>query len=393
MRVARPSSLLPRAAGLRAWRRALLPASVIALGAWSSSCSPAGFASDAIVASVRIFATSADKPYAQPGDTVTLSVLAFDGRSAAQRTDPMNVSWLPIACENPLNDAYYNCFTQPELGFVPEGGIPLPPSDAGATGDASSDAGPPVACSGLDPDAGIPTPVVAGFQFTVPATSVSSHAVVPGAGAPYGLEIRFNVACAGTVMRVPLDPNNGNPQQIPVACVGSNGQTQGPDNYVFGFTRVYTHEADAGLTNANPVVDGVDFPDAPGDAGWPTCFQGSSPTYSTGVLFAPLCPIGTKSCPHVKLGPIVPPSSQETDPQNGKELLWVDYYSTFGGFNSSSRLLYDPAGGDVGGLTKTDTEFEPPIVGPNDPHDGYIFMAVHDNRGGASWVIVPVHLQ
>jgi hypothetical protein len=380
---------------------------VITLAAWSSSCSPAGFASDAVVASVRIFASSADKPYAQPGDTVNLSVLAFDGRPAGKRTDPMNVAWLPFACKNPLNDAYYNCFAQANLGVIPEGGIPIPPStdvDAGAAADAaseggsvsdaSSETGAPAACSGLDPDAGIPTPLVAGFQFTVPEDSVSSHPPVPGAGAAYGLEIVFNVACAGQPKIVPLNPSNGNPQQIPVACVGSNGQTQGPDDYVFGFTRVYTHEPDAGLTNANPVVDGVDFPDTPGDAGPPTCFQGTSPTYSTGVLFAPLCPVGGTTCPHVKLGPVVPSSSQEVDPQNGrKELLWVDYYSTFGGFNGSSKLLYDPSGADLGGLAKTDTEFDPPIVGPDDLHDGYIFMVVHDNRGGASWVTVPVHLQ
>jgi hypothetical protein len=379
--------------------------SVVALGAWSSSCSPVGFAGDAVVASVRIFASSADKPYAQPGDTVTLSVLAFDGRPADRRTDTMNVSWLPFACKNPPNDAYYGCFVQANLGSIPDGGIPLPPSvldagaasDAGSIGDASSETGAPAACSGLDPDAGIPTPIVAGFRFTVPDDSVSSHPVVPGAGAAYGLEIVFNVACAGTVKIIPLNPSNGNPQQVPVVCVGSDGLPQGPDDYVFGFTRVYTHEADAGLTNVNPIVDGVDFPDAAGDAGDagpPTCFQGTPPTYVTGVLFAPLCEPGGKSCPHVKLGPIVPKQSQELDPQSGrKELLWVDYYSTFGGFNGSSKLLYDPSGADFGGPAKTDTEFDPPIVGPNDPHDGYIFMVVHDNRGGASWITVPVHLQ
>ena len=73
--------------------------------------------------------------------------------------------------------------------------------------------------------------------------------------------------------------------------------------------------------------------------------------------------------------------------------MWVDYYSTLGGFSTSSKLLYDPAQASLGGLAKTDTEFQPPIVNPGNPVDGYVFMVVHDNRGGASWVAVPVHLQ
>jgi hypothetical protein len=320
----------------------------------------------------------------------------------------MNVTWLPFACTDPANDAYYGCFNQANLGSIPPGGIPVPPSggeaDAGSddgaapadggTGDtdAGSSGG---ACSGLSPDAGVPSPVISTFRFTVPGDSVSLHPPVPGSVAPYGLEILFNVACAGEVKIVPLDSNNGNPQQVPVQCVDdSNGQPRGPDDYVFGFTRVYTYEADSGITNTNPVVSGVDFPDPAPPMGWPTCFQGSSPTYTSGVLVLAACTPDTKSCPSVKLGPIVPSSSQETDPQNNrKELLWVDYYSTFGGFNSSSKLLYDPSGANVGGLAKTDTEFQPPRIGFGDVLDGYIFMVAHDNRGGASWVTLPVHIQ
>jgi hypothetical protein len=331
----------------------------------------------------------------------------------------MSVAWLPFACTDPMGDAYYNCFTQPNLGSIPDGGVPVgtggddagdagAPNDAGtddggaaadagvmddggAAADGSSEAGAP-ACVGLAADAGVPPPVVSSFQFTVPRDSVARHPPVPGAVAPYGLEILFNVACAGQVNLVPLDPANGNPQQIPVECVDSSGQPRGSDDYVFGFTRVYAYEADSGITNTNPVVSGVDFPDpAPDGGAWPTCFQAAPPSYTTGVLEVPACP-PKKGCPGVKLGPIVPSTSQETDPQNNRrELLWVDYYSTFGSISGSAKLLYDPSGANLGGLAKSDSIFTPPAV--SDLRDGYVFMVVHDNRGGASWVTVPVHLE
>ncbi len=395
---------------------------VLVLAWGSSSCAPAGFAPESLLTSVRVLAASADKPYARPGDVVNVQVLAFDGRTADLRAaNPMGVTWLPFVCKNPTNDAYYNCFTQPNLRMVPGGGAgnvdgggddgavgagdaapgDAAPGDAGAedggvdeAGAGSADAGGGAdggagddgggACSTLAADAGLAAPVVAGFHFTVPSNAVSSHPVIPGVGAPYGLDILFNVACAGQVAIVPL-MNNGNPQQVPVACLDSAGKAQGPDGYVFGFTRVYAYEPDAGLSNANPIVKGINA------AGLPLCFQGSSPSYVTGVVDATLCAPGNKSCPHVNLEPIVPPASQEFDPQaSQRETVWVDFYSTFGGFSTASRLLYDPI---AGALPKMDTDFEPPIVNPGDPRDGYVFAVVHDSRGGATWITIPVHLQ
>ena len=93
----------------------------------------------------------------------------------------------------------------------------------------------------------------------------------------------------------------------------------------------------------------------------------------------------------MKLRPVVPASAQEVDTQNSRrEVVWVDFYSTFGGFTTTSRLLYDPT---AGALPTMDTEFAPPVVAEGDPHDGYAFAVVHDNRGGATWVTVPIHLQ
>ena len=63
------------------------------LGAWaSSSCAPTGFQNGTVVSSVRILASSADQPYAQPGSTVTVTVLAHDGRT----TQPEKMTEGPV---------------------------------------------------------------------------------------------------------------------------------------------------------------------------------------------------------------------------------------------------------------------------------------------------------
>jgi hypothetical protein len=88
----------------------------------------------------------------------------------------------------------------------------------------------------------------------------------------------------------------------------------------------------------------------------------------------------------------VPASSQESYTLNGnatKEEIWADFYVTFGKLDSSARLLYDITRGSVGDPSVTNNQWMP----PNDPGDGFIWMIVRDNRGGATWVTVPVHVQ
>src|SRR5271156_576197 len=104
-----PPTRRPRA------KRRLLFAS-FALGAWWwSSCAPSGFQDIALIQNgIRILASGASKPYANPGDTVAIQVLAYDGRSAAQRDGgaAMQIYWLPFLCKDPPQDAYYSCFPQ-----------------------------------------------------------------------------------------------------------------------------------------------------------------------------------------------------------------------------------------------------------------------------------------
>jgi len=365
---------------------AVLRAVVAAVAWWSSSCSPSGFSAQSLVQSVRILASSADEPYARPGDQVHVTVLAYDGRPADQRQGaPMNLTWLPgsgsvvIPCINPPDDAYYGCFSRfrSTASAVSPGGL----QDAGA--DSAAPVGSQDAAA--DSAAGVALPVTATSEFTMPLDVVTSHPPVAGTS-PYGLAYLFNVACAGQVQVVPAGPN---PQQAPIGCFDDAGNALGSDEYVFGFTRVYSRLAPDGgyYSNANPVITGVDLPPCT------LAVQGSVPSFVAPPIAALCIP---SSCPRVTIGAIVPESSWELNPlnvdSNGNPLheeIWADYYATFGGFNSQTRLLYDPSTGVVSG---SDTEFEPPTLGPSDVHDGFIFAVVYDDRGGESWVSIPTHV-
>src|SRR5215469_2959385 len=108
--------------------RFLAPQMIVALGAlMSSSCAPSGFTDATVINSVRIIASSAEPPYVKPGNSVSVKVLAFDGRPTAQQTERMQFTWIPIVCMNPPNDAYYGCFSQfaAALGALPlDAGFP-----------------------------------------------------------------------------------------------------------------------------------------------------------------------------------------------------------------------------------------------------------------------------
>jgi hypothetical protein len=356
--------------------RALVPAFVVAMGAlWASSCSPSGFAEATMISSVRILASSADQPYAKPGATVSLQVLAYDGR--ATRSAPMTLYWLPFVCENPQDDAYFACFAKLAGGTRSAG-------DAGADGGGGA-AGP--APGPLRPGVDLTPLLPSGpsYRFTMPADATTSHPPVPGTRVPYGLAILFNMACAGHLELIPIDPGNINPQTLPIGCFDASHRMLGPDDYVFGFTRVYAYDK---LTNDNPVIEHFDV------QGQTLAVQGAGPAYETlGFTTARCTADNGDNCAHIKIGPAVPVSSWETNPEDvdgsgnpRHEQIWADFFATFGSFTSSARLLYDVTAGSLGDPGATDNEFLP----PSDPGSGVIWVVVHDNRGGASWATIPV---
>lgn len=356
------------------WRTLL-----VGLGAWvCSSCAPSGFADPTQIQSVRILASSADTPYAKPGSQVTVRVLAYDGRTS--KPEPMAISWLAEPCENPEDDAYYACFQQ----FA---------AQASRDGGAPADGGAPMR-PGLDGGSLFTTG--SSFSFTVPSDAVTGHPPQTGAMVPYGLMFLFNAACAGHLQLLPLDPSNQNPQAVPIGCFDAQGNQLGPDDWVLGYTRVYAYDT---LTNENPAIDYVDVDGqklalTQGDA--PQIYEAPACDSGAGCLAMSPCTSSDANQCQVKIGPVVPSSSWEANPEqtdvNGNPLheeLWADFYTSLGQVQYSARLLYDPSTGSIGGPDTTDNNFQPPST----PGDGYIWIVVHDNRSGAAWVTIPVSIR
>jgi hypothetical protein len=273
----------------------------------------------------------------------------------------MAISWFP-PCINPKSDAYYNCF--PKFASL-----------AGAVGPGQNLSS--VLPSGED------------YTFTMPADAVSTHSLIPGTptvdGVPayYGLAILFNIACAGHLELLPGDSAANSPQSLPLGCFDSQHNQLGPEDFVFGFTTVYAYEAGllAALSNTNPVIDSIDF------NGQTLTANADGVTYTAPAL----AHCAGSTCNSVKVGPSVPESSWEVNPEEfdvtGSPLheeIWADFYVTFGSLSDDARLLYSSGNGSVGGLNDTDDTFTP----PSDPGTGYLWIVVHDNRGGATWVTI-----
>jgi hypothetical protein len=328
-----------------------------------------------VVRAERVRRPDADRERAHPRverrHAVREARLAYDNRSS--KPTPMTITWLTKPCTDPQDDAYYSCFQQ----FA----------------EAAEDAG----AGGAIPDAGA-SPFVTGpsATFQVDPKAVTMHAPQPGAQVPYGLIFLFNAACAGELKLLPPDPSNQNPQAVPVGCFDAKGNQLGPDDWVLGYTRVYAYDT---LTNANPVISYVDVNGqrlalTQGDG--PQIYEAPACDSGAGCLSMSPCTSSNQDQCQVKIGPVVPSSSWELNPEqtdvNGNPLheeIWADFYSSVGQVQYSARLLYDPSTGSIGGPDTTDNNFQP----PGTPSEGYIWIVVHDNRSGAAWVTIPVSIR
>jgi hypothetical protein len=341
------------------------------------ACGGEGFDPASKVDSVRLFVVKADKPYAKPGETVTLEALVTDARKDKPR--PAKLYWIPILCLNPQNDLYYLCFAPPGDGGRQAGTTQLVPigplADAGA-GDGGADAG---ALAGNDPFASIPTgvdlapflPQGPTFSFRMPDNAVKQRE----GSAPYGLGVVFNVLCAGRVEFATRDPGGG-VQQVPVLCTDENGTKLPPSDYVIGISRVYAYPD---RINTNPVIEKLRL-------------EGNDVVPAQGITVDACTTAKERDCKENKLGIQVSDSSWELNPSevtpNGeiREQIWVDWYSDIGKFDDDARLLFDAK---LGRVSDSDVTFR----APKSAAEGTLWGVVHDNRGGASWIVVPLHVR
>jgi hypothetical protein len=297
-----------------------------------------------LVDSVRILATRADQPYAKPGETVTLQVLAADGR--ASRSRPMRVFWLPTVCMNPAGDDYFGCYPAMATQFAPGADL------SGVLSEGEQ------------------------WSFTMPPDAIATAAAHPGTPNPYGVAFAFVIACAGRVEYVPVDTSTKSPLTTPFGCFDESNAALGQDDFVFAFMRVY---AFADERNANPVIDHVAFGGTPVDP-------------VAGISVGHCTAADETHCPTTEVDTVVPDSSWELDPGSlaragvtAYEAIWVDYYVTGGRLDNDSMVVFDATSGRAS--SSRDRYAAPLSPGPQT-----LWAVVHDTRGGANWVSFPLHV-
>ncbi len=299
------------------------------------------FSPPSLINSVRILAIQANPPYAAPGTPVQLQILAFDGRTA--QPQPMTVAWLPQTCFDPPADTYYACYA------------PL--------------------ASVLQPGQDVTSSLVPGntSSFTMPGDIITKHGAAKTSD-PYGVAFAFAVACAGKLEYAGFSKQN--PSANPLGCFDENGNALDANSFVFAYSMIYSF---TDRTNANPVISNLTLNGNPVD---PTA----------GITVSACTEANAKKCPTSDVDTVVPASSQESDPgtldANGnpvKEEIWVDYYLTGGSVSAQAVILYDPS---LGRLPASPTK----LTAPNAPTELILWAVVRDNRGGVSWVQVPLHV-
>jgi hypothetical protein len=396
-------------------RTSYLP--LLSLLALVTACAP-NFESGSRLRTLRILAVQKDKPYARPGDTVTLRMLLDDATDSAPR--PVTIAWFS-GCENPPGDLYAGC----TAAF----------SGAGGEADGSAQGTGRVG-SGLE------------FSFPISDDIISRRpAPTDRTQPPYGTAYVFFAACAGE-LRV-ATPTADYP--FPLACFSNSGKQLGSDDFVAGYSQVFVYDT---LTNANPVVTGVTVDGKPVD---PECIGegcialereelglpplatdagvqdpalgrdagfvrhdagplvrsdagsfvhpeagasvaidgGASAAVDAGTKCAPddncmdVCdPAKPDSCRQRSLSLIVDRASAEVDTlqasRDGRPLeeqMWINYYTTRGKLEHDVKLLNDTT---TGWNEQHETPFDPPVkAGPF-----HVWAVVHDSRGGVEWARV-----
>jgi hypothetical protein len=360
-----------------------------------------GFESSAEINSLRVLGVQKDHPYAPPGSTVTLRMLWYDGKVPDGSRQIQRI-WSP-PCRNPAGDLYYACFG--EFLKPGGGGAAGSPGDAGGAGGAAGNLGGAGGAGGAAPPA-LPANLELalpnmGDQWTVgiPKEIITERGTPPGGQVPYGLTYVFFGVCAGQ-MYIKGDIGSG----FPVVCKDANGRYLGPDDFVIGYTSIYSYDT---VSNANPAVNGLKLDGQLRQTAEEGVCVGAActlpqlhPTEEEGsqIVRIPACADdGAEKCPAHRIEAGIPefctvanqtdpvPHCAETDQLaalQGSQLgeqMWVRYFAERGTIQSAVRLLNDAHSGwnpDFAGKWRA-----PKTKGPM-----FIWAVVQDSRGGEEWV-------
>jgi hypothetical protein len=342
----------------------LLLASLLALGS-ALGCGPE-FDPSSEVTTLRVLGLKKDKPYAQPGDTVQLQLLWHD----AKGRDDVQTLFID-GCVNPPGDLYYGCFTQYGEAAA-QGTLPR-------IGDEDR------------------------FEVTLPRDIISSRLgeLEPGQ-TPYGVDIVFFAVCAGRIELAMDAASADGSAGLPVRCLDDEGVALGSEDFIVGYTTIYSFE---GVSNTNPAFT-VDSSGA-GEfliAGKPVAADcvGEACQIAADVevdcadeperCIKPCEDDGDSECPEISVAPAIDPSVVERDDASSdlfgtetSEQMWINYYVDHGSV-SEVRLLNDSTTGWNG-------EYRGELRAPKDPGLLKLWAVSHDNRGGMDFARVTLKVE
>ena len=341
-----------------------LACSAAFLGLFLLGCGP-DFDPPSELHSLRVLAVQKDAPYAQPGQTVHLQMLWEDASN--ERPRDVQIAWSG-PCFDPLGDLYYGCFADPKAFS----------SMLTLNSDSTS--------------------------FVVPKDIITRRPLADDSkNAPYGLTYVFFAACAGK-LELAASPTA---DALPIVCKDAAGKLLGADDFVAGYTGVYSFES---FSNNNPVISGFEFngkalaaADYCQDAACLSLDGSADPVDidcgdpAQAARCVPACSDdGDPKCHGYGFHPVIDktdPANQDEDSVSAKQLgrqvgeqMWLNYYTDAGGFKSPVRLLNDATTGWNDGFG---TEF----YAPKEPGLSRIWAVAHDNRGGVSWSGVTLKVQ
>jgi hypothetical protein len=282
------------------------------------------------VVSFRVLAQETDVPFAKPGETVNITSLSYDPQG---RT----VNWAWAACVNPDESTVQGC-----LNAIA--------TDAARTGVS------PVLAQGAG---------MSDFSYTVPQDALSSLPEKAKSGAHVGV---MSIACPGELS---FDQGSNN---LPFSCkeVGT-GRTLALDEYIVGLKRIQVRQTER---NQNPVIERVTFD----GADWPEGeIKTVTPCDTDGNDYKP-CADGSKHKISAR------PSAASTESGTTEfgvaftEQVVIEYYATDGVFEYEVKIASSPETGWAARKAASGKDLS-------------LWMVVHDDRGGATWVERQVHVQ
>jgi len=190
---------------------------------------------------------------------------------------------------------------------------------------------------------------------------------------------------------------------FPIVCKDASGQYLGADDFVAGYTSIYSYYS---VTNTNPAINGFFLDDQFRQTGLEGVCVGADctlpqlhPSEAEGQAMpriAACADDGAEKCPVHRIQVGIPDCtvSYQTDPvahcaeQDGLaalqgsslgEQMWVRYFSERGTIQAAVRLLNDARRG-------WNDDFGAKLRAPKDKGPMFVWAVVQDSRGGEQWV-------